>query len=107
MVIESWLSFMSGNILFIPTAANEKASKASWMIILGVQNDGIGVPFSTGSIWNMGSSTMGTPFGVVLEVVMPALSFSCIFSPALYFHVLFPLRSLVVPYSPQVSLCAA
>ena len=41
---------MRGNILSIPTAANENAIKASWPIILGVYNDGLGVPFSTGSI---------------------------------------------------------
>ena len=72
-VMESWLSFMRGDILSIPTVANENVIKASWLIILGVRNDGIGVPFSTCSIWNMGSSTMGTRFGVVLAVVMPDL----------------------------------
>ena len=71
LVRESWLSFMRGDILSIPTAANENAIKASWLIILGVLKDGIGVPVSTGSIWNMGSSTMGIPFDV-LAVVLPA-----------------------------------
>ena len=66
------MSFMMGNVLSIPTAANENAIKASWLIILGVRKDGLGFPFSTGSIWNMGSSTMGTPFGGVLAVVLPA-----------------------------------
>ena len=73
------MSFMRGDIISIPTAANENAIKASWLIILSVRNYGIGVLFSTSSIWNMGSSTMGTPFGVVLAVVLPALSFSCNF----------------------------
>ena len=74
--MESWLSFMRGDILSIPTAANENIIKASWLIILGVWNDGLGVPFSTCSIWNMGSSTMGTRFEGVLAVVLPALRFS-------------------------------
>ena len=72
------MSFMRGDILSIPTAANENAIKASWMIILGVCKDGIGVPFSAGSICNMGSSTMGTPI-CVLAVVLTDLSFSCNF----------------------------
>ena len=46
---------MMGNIHSIPTAANENAIKYSWLTTLGVQKDGIGVPFYTGSIWNMGS----------------------------------------------------
>ena len=75
----AWLSFMSGNILFIPTAANENTIKTSWLIILGVRYDGIGVPFSTGFIWNMVSSITGNPFGVVLPVVLLALSLSCNF----------------------------
>ena len=69
---------MRENILSIPTAANENAIKASWLIVLGVRKDGIEVPFFTGSIWNMGYSTMGTPFGV-LAVVLPASSFFVIF----------------------------
>ena len=73
------MSFMSGNIHSIPTVANENAIKASCLIIIGVWNDGIGVPFYTGYIWNIGSSTMGTLFGVLLAVVLPALSFSCNF----------------------------
>ena len=75
LVMESWLSFMMGNILSIPTAANENAIKASCLIIIGVRNDGLGVPCSTCYIWNMGSSTMVTRFGVVLAVVMSALRF--------------------------------
>ena len=74
--MESWLSFMRGDILSIPTAANENIIKASWLIILSVRNDGLRVPFSTCSIWNMGSSTMGTRFEGVLAVVLPALRFS-------------------------------
>ena len=54
------------------------------MIILGFLKGGIGVIFSAGSIWNMFYSTMGTPFGVVLAVVLPDLSFSCnVFSSSL------------------------
>ena len=58
--------FVRGGILFIPTAASENAINASWMIIIGVQNDGLGVPCSTCSIWNIGFSTTGTCFGVLL-----------------------------------------
>ena len=50
LVMESWLSFMRGNIISIPTDSNENAIKASWLIILGVRNDGLGVPISTFSI---------------------------------------------------------
>ena len=66
---------MRGDILFVPTAANENAIKASWLIILGVWTDGLGVPFSTCSIWNMGSSKLGDFFGVVLAVFLSALRF--------------------------------
>ena len=91
LVMESWLSFMRGGIISISTAANENAIKSSWLIILGVQNDGLGVPFSTCSIWNMGSSTTRTSFGVVIAVFLSALHLSFnFFSPVLYFHVLFP-----------------
>ena len=76
LVMESWLYFMRGDVLSIPTAANENAIKSSWLIILGVWNDGLGVPFFTSSIWNMGSSTIGTRFEVVIAVVLPALHFS-------------------------------
>ena len=68
--------FVRGDILFIPTASSENAINASWLIILGVRNDGIGVPCSTCSIWNMGSSTTGTCFGVVLAVFLSASRFS-------------------------------
>ena len=46
------------------------------MLILGVRNDGLGVPFSTCSICNMGSSTTGTRFGVVIAVFLSALRLS-------------------------------
>ena len=69
------MSFMRGNVLSIPTAANENAIKASWLIILGVWNDGLGVPFSTCSIRSMGSSTTLTRFGVMLAFVLSALCF--------------------------------
>ena len=85
LVMESWLSFIRGDILSIPTAANENAIKASRLSILGVRNDGLGVPFYTCSIWNMGSSTMGNRFGVGLAVVLPALKFSFnVFASSLY-----------------------
>ena len=74
--MESWLSFTRGTILYIPAASNENTIKSSWLIILGVLNDGLGVPFSTCSIWNMGSYKMGTRFVVVLSVVLTALRFS-------------------------------
>ena len=76
LVLEYWLSFVRGDIIFIPTAASENAINASWMIILGVWNDGIGVPSSTCSIWNMDSSATGTCFGVVLAVFLSTLRFS-------------------------------
>ena len=76
LVMESWLYFVRGDILFIPTAANENVINASWLIILGFWNDVIGVPCSTCSVWNMGSSTTGTCFGVVREVFLSALRFS-------------------------------
>ena len=72
-VMESWLSFVMENILFIPTAASENAINASWLIILGVWNDGLGVPCSTCSIWNIGFSTTVTCFGVVLALYLSAL----------------------------------
>ena len=100
------MSFMSGNILSIPTAANENAIKDSWLIIIGVQNDGIGVLFSTGSIWNMGSSTTGNHFGVVLAVVLPDLSFSCNFFASSIFSYLFSLAlSGCAPLSSGESMC--
>ena len=84
LVMESWLSFMRGDIISIPTSANENAIKASWLIILGVWNDGIVVPFYTCYICKMGSSTIGT-FFVVLAVVLPALRFSFnFFASSLY-----------------------
>ena len=67
---------MRGCILYIPTAANKNAIKDSWLIILGVRNDGLGVPFSTFYIWNIGSSTMATCFGVMLAFFLSALRFS-------------------------------
>ena len=73
--------FMRGDIISLPTAANENSIKASWLIILGVWNDGLGVPFSTCYIWNIGSSTWETRFGVVLAVVLSALRFSFNFFP--------------------------
>ena len=76
LLLDSWLSFVRGNILFIPTTASENAINASWLIILGVWNDGLGVPCSTCSIWNMGSSTTGTCVGVVLAVFLSDLRFS-------------------------------
>ena len=75
---------MMGNIFSIPTAANENAIKSSWLNTLGVWKDGIRVSFSTGSIWNMGSSTMGTPVGV-LAVVLPSSIFYCnVFASSLF-----------------------
>ena len=73
------MSFVRGNILFIPTDACENAINASWLIIIGVRNDGLGVPCSTCSIWNIGSSPTGTCFGVVLTLYLSALrsSFNC------------------------------
>ena len=70
---------MRRGILFIPTAASENAINASWLIIIGVRNDGLGVPCSTCSIWNIGSSPTGTCFGVVLTLYLSALrsSFNC------------------------------
>ena len=106
LVRESYFSFMMGNILSIPTAANENTIKSSWLTTLGVRKDGIGVPFSTGSICNMGSSTMGTPFGV-LSVVLPASIFSCNVFASSLFACLFLFLSLDEPHSPQVSQCAA
>ena len=94
LVMDSWLSFMRGNILSIPTAANENVIKASWLIIIGVRNDGIGVPFPTCSIWNMGSSTTGTCFEVVLVVFLSALRFSYNVLTVLCFHVFFTFRFL-------------
>ena len=67
------MDFLRGEILFIPTAASENAINASWLIILGVWNDGLGVPCSTCSIWNIGSSTTGTCCGVVLALYLSAL----------------------------------
>ena len=75
LLMESWLYFMRGGIISIPTVANENSIKASWLIILGVRTDGLGVPFSTCSIWNMGSSKLGDFFGVVLAVFLSALRF--------------------------------
>ena len=68
--------FMRGFILSIPTVANENLIKASWLIIPDVRNDALKVPFSTCSIWNMGSSTTGNCFGVVLAVFLSDLRFS-------------------------------
>ena len=72
LVMESWLSFVRGDILFIPTTTNENAINAYWLIILGILNDGRVVPCSTCSIWNMGSSTTGICFGVVLALYLSA-----------------------------------
>ena len=44
LVLDSWLSFVRGTILFIPNAASENEINASWLIILGVRNDGLWVP---------------------------------------------------------------
>ena len=76
LVMESWLSFVRGDILFIPNSSNDNAITASWLIILGVRNDGLGVPCSTCSIWSMGSSTVGTCFEVVRAVFLSDLRFS-------------------------------
>ena len=89
LVMGSWFSFVGGNILFIPTAANDNAINAFWMIIIRVWNDGLGVPCSTCSIWNMGSSTTGTCFGVVIAVFLSDLRFSFNFFASLYFLVSF------------------
>ena len=62
-VMESWLSFVRGDIIFIPTADSENVIKASWLIILRVQTEGLGVPCSTCSIWNI----CFIPRGIVLE----------------------------------------
>ena len=72
-VMKSWLSFMRGDIIFIPTAASENAIKASWLNILRVQNEGLGVPCYMCSILNIGFSTTGTCFGVVLAFYLSAL----------------------------------
>ena len=47
LVLDSWLSFVRGNTIFIPTTASENTINASWLIIIGVRNDGLGVPCST------------------------------------------------------------
>ena len=86
---------MRGDILFIPTAASENAINASWLIILWVQNDGLGFPCSTCSICNMGSSTMGTCFGVMLAVFLSALRFSFNF----FSRSLFSFLEFIFPHS--------
>ena len=68
---ESWLSFVRGNILFIPTAASDNAINASCLIILWVWNDGLEVPCSMCSIWNTGFLLLG----LVLEY---CLTCSCL-----------------------------
>ena len=89
-VMESWLSFVRGNILFIPTAASENAINASWMIIIGIQNDGLGVPCSTCSHWNIGFSTTETCFGIVLALFLSALRSSFnFFADSLFFCLVF------------------
>ena len=84
--------FCEGDILFILTAASENAINASWMIILGVRNDGLGVTYSTCSIWNISFLLLG----LVLESCLPC---SCllyvrhlIFSRVLYFPASFPFQ---------------
>ena len=94
------MSFMIGNILSIPTAANEKAINASWMIMRGVRNVGIIVLSSFCPGWNdlsINAVQLGLLVGIVLGQVSLAPS-----SPVLYFSVSFPLRLLVAPLSPQV-----
>ena len=88
------VAFYEGEYFSIPTAANENSIKASWLIILGVRNDGLGVTFYTCSIWNMGSYTMGTCFGAVLEVFMSALRFSFNFFASSLFSCLVSLSFL-------------
>ena len=62
LVSDSWLSFMIGKILLIPTAANENAISAFWLITLRVWNDGIAVLCVISSGWNtlliMGTSSV-------------------------------------------------
>ena len=92
---------MIGKILSIPTAANEKAINASWMIMRGVRNVGIGVLSAFCPGWNdlsINAVQLGLLVGIVLGQVSLAPS-----SPVLYFPVLFPLRLLDAPLSPQVS----
>ena len=95
-------------MISVPTAAKENAIKASWLIILGVQNDVLGVPFSTCSIWNMGSSTTGTRFGVVPAVFHSALRFSFNFFASSLFSCLvslsfFEFRFLTLLWPPSDS----
>ena len=71
--MDYWLTFVRGNIIFIPTTANENEINASWLIIIGVWNEGLGFPCSTCSIWNIEFSTTGTCFGVVLALYLSAL----------------------------------
>ena len=96
----SWLSFVRGNIIFIPTAANENAINTSWLIIIGVRKDGLGVPYSTCSIWNIGSSTTGTCFGVVRAVFLSDLRFSFIFFVSSLFTCLVSLSFLEFIFLP-------
>ena len=105
LVMESWLSFMRGHIVSIPTAANENEIKASWTIILGVLNDGRGVTFSICSIWNMGSSTLGTRFGVVLALVLSAFRFSFkFFVSSLFSRLGYLSLSVSAPFSSGESM---
>ena len=71
------------------TAASENAINTSWLIILGVRNDGLGVPCSTCSIWNIGF----LPLVIVLESCLPCTFLiyvrHLIFSRVLYFSALF------------------
>ena len=89
--------FCAGGYSVYPSAANENAINASWLFIIGFQNDGLEVSCSTCSIWIMGSSTTGTSFGVIIALFLSALRssfnffatslFSCLFS--FHFWILF------------------
>ena len=61
--------FYEGGVIFIPTNASENGINASWLIILGVRNDCLGVPCSTCSIWNIGF----LPLGLVFESCLPCI----------------------------------
>ena len=86
------MSFVRGNIIFIPTAASENAINASWLIILGVRNEGLGVPCSTCSIWNIGF----LPWVLVLE--------SCLHCSCLLYirHLIFCEFSIFLPRFPFI-----
>ena len=70
--------------------ANVPAVECPWLIILGVRNDGLGVTCSMWSIWNIGFSTTGTCFGILLALYLSALRSSFnFFASSLFFCLVF------------------